>query len=296
MARPIAGALLAGILGIAAATPLMAESLQLPPIVDPARQQQHPGKVIFVELMTPDLAGAKQFYGQLFGWTFRDYQGRGISYTEAYLDDRAVAGMIRRDIPAGQRRQPAWLTFISSRDVVATTTTAVQNGARVIFEPHRIPKRGQQAVFADPQGAVFAVITSSSGDPPDELAEPGEWIWSSLMTSDPDRGAAFYQTLFDYEVFELPPGEGPLHFILAGDNYARASVNPLPVNDPNSRPHWLNYVRVDNAMTMAARVVALGGRVLVEPRPDRHGGMIAVVADPMGAPFGLLEWNGEGGQ
>jgi hypothetical protein len=30
--------------------------------------------------------------------------------------------------------------------------------------------------------------------------------------------------------------------------------------------------------------------VLVEPRIDRHGGRVAIVADPLGAPFGLLEW------
>jgi predicted enzyme related to lactoylglutathione lyase len=40
----------------------------------------------------------------------------------------------------------------------------------------------------------------------------------------------------------------------------------------------------------SAKVVSLGGRVLVEPRLDRHGGKVAIVADPLGAPFGLLEW------
>jgi hypothetical protein len=30
--------------------------------------------------------------------------------------------------------------------------------------------------------------------------------------------------------------------------------------------------------------------VLVEPRVDRHGGHIAVLADPGGAPFGVMEW------
>ncbi len=41
---------------------------------------------------------------------------------------------------------------------------------------------------------------------------------------------------------------------------------------------------------MVAKVVALGGRILVEPRLDRHGGKVAIVADPLGAVFGLLEW------
>jgi len=49
-------------------------------------------------------------------------------------------------------------------------------------------------------------------------------------------------------------------------------------------------VRVNSATDTAARVEALGGRVLVKPFLDRHGGLVAVVADPAGAPFGLLEW------
>jgi len=144
--------------------------------------------------------------------------------------------------------------------------------------------------LADPQGAVFAVLASSSGDPPDVLAAPGEWIWSSLITHDPDTDAAFYQALFDYDVFELPTDDGAQHVLLASDSYARASVNSLPANRPNAHPHWLNFVRVEDAVKMTAKVVALGGRVLVEPRVDRHGGKVAVVADPLGAPFGLLEW------
>jgi uncharacterized protein len=245
---------------------------------------------VFVELVTPDLAAAMRFYAGLFGWTFRDIPGDGIKYAEASLDGRPVAGLVQRDVPAGEHRQPAWLTFIAARDVDATKQLALQHGAKVLFEPRSIPDRGREAVLADPQGAVFAVVASSSGDPPDLLAAPGEWIWSSLITSDPDTDAAFYQTLFDYEVFELPASDGVQHLLLASDNYARASANALPANRPNAHPYWLNYVRVEDAVAMTAKVVALGGRVLVEPRVDRHGGKVAVVADPLGAPFGLLEW------
>jgi hypothetical protein len=282
--------LLAAILGAASAAPAVASPLQMPALVEPASQEHHVGKVIFVELVTPNLAAAKQFYAGLFGWTFRDIQEGGTKYAEAFLDGRPVAGLIHKDVPAGQHRQPAWLSFIAVRDVDAVKKIALQHGAKVLFEPHNIPDRGREAVFADPQGAVFAVLASSSGDPADVLAAPGEWIWSSLITRDPDADAAFYQTLFDYEVFELPAGEGTQHLMLASDSYARASANTLPRNGPETHPHWLNYVRVDDTVKMTAKVVALGGRVLVEPRVDRHGGKVAVVADPLGAPFGLLEW------
>jgi predicted enzyme related to lactoylglutathione lyase len=282
--------LLAILLGVACAVPVMAAPIRLPAIVEPASQEHHLGKLIFIQLVTPDLAAAKQFYGGLFGWTFRDIQAGGTKYSEAFLDGRPVAEMIHKNVPANEHRQPAWLSFFAVGDVDAAKKVALKNGAKVLFEPHSIPDRGREAVFADPQGAVFAVLASSSGDPPDVLAAPGEWIWISLITRDPDTATAFYQGLFDYEVFELPASEGVQHLLLASDNYARASVNTLPANRPNAHPHWLNYVRVEDTVKMTAKVVALGGRVLVEPRIDRHGGKVAVVADPLGAPFGLLEW------
>jgi uncharacterized protein len=282
--------LLASFLGIAWSAEVGAAPLQVPALVEPASQEHHVGKVIFVELVTPDLAAAKTFYAGLFGWIFRDIQVGRTEYSEASLDGHPVAGLIHKHVQPGGQRQPAWLTFIAVRDVDATKKIALQNGAKVLFEPRDIPNRGRQAVFADPQGAIFAVLASSSGDPPDALAAPGEWIWTSLITTDPDADAAFYQTLFDYEVFDLSGDEGSQHLLLASDNYARASANSLPASKPNLRPHWLNFVHVEDTVKMTAKVVALGGRVLVEPRPDRHGGKVAVVADPMGAPFGLLEW------
>jgi len=119
-----------------------------------------------------------------------------------------VAGLIHKEVLASEHRQPAWLSFFAVSDVDAAKKVAVQNAAKVLFEPHSIPDRGREAVFSDPQGAVFAVLASSSGDPSDVLAAPGEWIWSSLITSDPDAAAAFYQKLFDYEVFEMPASGG----------------------------------------------------------------------------------------
>ncbi len=268
----------------------IAEPFQLPAIVEPASQERHPGKLIFVELVTPDLAAAKKFYAGLFGWNFQDFQTKGKQYAEALLDGSPVAGLFQRDMPPGAKRQPAWLSFFSVGDVKAARDVALENGAKVLFGPRNLPLRGEEAVLSDPQGAVFAVLKSSSGDPQDFLATPGEWIWCSLITKDPDTGAAFYQKLFDYEVFELPAKPGSQHLLLSSGGYARASVNSLPVNRPEAFPHWLNFIRVVDAVKVAEKAVSLGGRVLVEPHIDRQGGKIAVIADPQGAVFGLLEW------
>ncbi|HME69263.1 MAG TPA: VOC family protein [Myxococcota bacterium] len=246
--------------------------------------------MIWADLITPDLAGAKRFYGGLFGWTFQDIHIWDTDYSIALLDGAPVGGLVQRTIRPDERRQPAWLTFISVPDVDEAERIALAHGGKVLSQPRTFAQRGRQAVFADPQGAVYAVLQSSSGDPQDELAVPGEWIWSSLVTPDPDTAAAFYQAVFGYEVFALPSDDGSEHVLLATDNYARASANALPPKAANLPPHWLNFVRVTSTTAAVAKVEALGGRVLVAPHLDRHGGLIAVVADPAGAPFGLLEW------
>jgi predicted enzyme related to lactoylglutathione lyase len=271
--------------GSAAAAPLSA-------LVEPPSQEHHIGKIIFAELVTPDLAAARAFYGQLFGWSFRELANGGTPYAEARLNGRLVAGLLYKPAPAIQRRQPAWLNFIAARDVDAVGKLAVQGGGRLLLAPHDLAGHGREAVLADPQGAVFAVLASASGDPADTLPEPGEWIWSSLITREPAAGAAFYQGLLDYEVFDppadAPPGEQ--HLMLVSQDYLRASVNALPAGMRDARSHWLSYIRVEDAVKTSRRLLALGGRVLVEPRADHHGGKVAVVADPSGAAFGLLEW------
>ncbi len=270
----------------------------LPPIVAGDSGEHHPGKMVFAELVTSDLAGAARFYGTLFGWRIEplaDARARHApsNYAQAMLGGHPVAGMVERPIPPGEHRQPSWISFFAVTDMRAARQLAEEHGARPLLGPHRIPGRGAQAVLADPQGAVFAIIASQHGDPPDLPADPGEWIWSALITTDPDAAAGFYQTLFDYEVFELPPSPGAQHLILADAAYARASVNTLPSGQPGQHSHWISFIRVADAAATAARVTALGGRVLEPPRMDRHGARVALVADPQGAAFGVMEWRDE---
>jgi len=267
-----------------------AASFELPPLNSPASPEHHVGKVVWAELVTPDLAAAEHFYGGLFGWTFQSVHTGMSDYAVALVDGRPVGGLYQKAIPAGEHRQSAWLTFIAVRDVDAAKQAAVAHGAKVVSDAKSYPARGRQAVLADPEGAVFAMLASSSGDAPDLLAVPGEWIWSSLLSQDAGTEAAFYQQVFSYDVFDLASEDGLEHVILSSEDFARASVNAFPPGAAHRHPHWLNFIRVEHTIDAVAKAVSSGGRVLVEPHVDRHGGQVAVVADPAGAPFGLMEW------
>jgi len=276
---------------ISTAAPVAAQ-VPVPALLVPSNPEIHIGKIIFMELISPDIESAKRFYSGLFGWTFQTTTSGNLDYAEAYINDYPIAGLIQKKILDNEHRQSAWLTFISVGDIDAAKTLAVQHGAKVLVAPKDVPDRGRQAVLLDPEGAVFAMLTSNSGDPSDVLSVPGEWIWSSLLSSDPDAGAAFYQALFNYEIFELPAKTGTENLMLASENYARASINSLPSGEQGRHSDWISYVRVVDADSMVAKVVELGGKILVKPRIDRHGEKVAIVADPAGALFGLLEWAG----
>ncbi len=281
--------LLAGLVLGGAAGPAFAQTVPTLPPAGPASPAHHAGKPVFFQLVTPSLAAAKTFYGALFGWQFQDTTTGTSPMAIASIDDQPVAALIERPLPAGAMRQPAWLTFFSVADVDASNALAVKQGARPLVGPHSVAGIGREAIYTDPQGAVFATLTAVAGDPPDALANPGEWIWSALLTTNPDTDAAFYQSVFNYDVFTLPRDATGPHFLLASDDFARATANPLPPG-ASAHPHWLNFIRVADAGASAAEVTRLGGHVLVTPHMDRHGGRIAVATDPSGARFGLMEW------
>ncbi len=283
MARGLGVALICCLLAPAAS--LAAQPFEVPPIGGTGVVERHPGKVVWVDLVTPDLAGAEHFYSGMFGWTFLEIRPE---YAVAMLGGRPLGGIVQRPIPTGQKRQPGWLTFIAVPDLEAADKLALAHGAKSLAPPKSYPRRGSQAVFADPEGAVFAMLSSTSGDSADYLSTPGEWIWSSLLSSDPAKSADFYKAVFGYEVYDLPSDDGAQHVILASDDYARAGIHTLPAG--HVHPHWLNFVRVIDTQQATAQAVALGGRVLVEPFLDRHGGHVAIIADPYGAPVGLMEW------
>ncbi len=273
-----------------AASPALAAPAPLPPVAAPATQEHHQGKTIFLQLVTPDLATSEAFYTGLLGWQFQPVPNTRVPYAAALSNGQLVGGVAQRAIPAGQHLQSAWLGFFSVTDTDAAVTLAAAQGAKTLAAPHDVPGLGREAVLADPQGAVFGILASSSGDPPDILSPVGSWIWRSLLTSDPKSDAAFYTALLGFDATPFPSEGAAQHLLLVSGNYARATANSLPGNHPDMHPHWLHYVRVANAAQSVATATTLGGRVLVPPHSDRHGGMIAIVADPEGAPLGLFEW------
>jgi hypothetical protein len=279
----LAAAALMGMAGLG----LAAGPLLLPPLSEVPGSERLPGKFVWADLVTDDVPRAMKFYGPLLGWTFRDHGG----YVIAANDDRPLCGMLQRPRPKDASAQPRWFGYISVSSVERARRAATQAGGKVFAEPRKFPQRGEQAVFADPEGALFDVVKSSSGDPPDFLAAPGDWIWVQLLSRDGRRAAEFYRSIAGYEIIENTTASRLSDYVLDSKGYARATVRTLPKEREDVRPIWLPFVRVKNVSESVALAKQLGGNVQLEPKPALLDGKVAVVADPTGAALGLLEWS-----
>jgi predicted enzyme related to lactoylglutathione lyase len=263
----------------------------LPPITETPTGEYRRGKFVWIDLVTTDVEAARRFYGGLFGWTFADLGAGPTAYTLAYQGGYPVAGMVERQPALNQQRQARWLAFISVADVVGATQLVTAKGGKALIPPRPVEGRGEMAVLADPDGAPFGLINSSSGDPEDFLAGTGDWIWALYQSPDARSAAAFYQDLGGYEVVADGRFDDDRHFLLVAAGFARASLVEIPVERTNLRPEWLYFVRVRDVRASVARAVESGGKVIVAPDPSVLEGRLAVIADPAGAPVGVMEWS-----
>ena len=261
-------------------------SSQLPPLTTVSGNPRLPGKFVWADLVTDDVPTAQKFYSGLFGWTFREVG----DYVVVANDHRPLCGMFQRPRPTDRVAEPRWFGYISVGNVGRALRAVTNAGGRVLSAPHQMPERGEQAVFADAEGAVFGVVKSSTGDPEDFLAEPGDWIWIQLLSHDARKAAEFYRAVAGYDLAENTTSNRLSDYVLTSERFARATVRTIPAGDAQIKPTWLPFVRVKNVSESVAQAKQLGGKVLIEPKSELLGGKVAVVADPTGAAIGILEW------
>ncbi|MEV5972236.1 VOC family protein [Streptomyces sp. NPDC051921] len=129
------------------------------------------GSLSWTELYTPDAAGAKQFYGDVFGWWFSDMElpGGGGTYsliTPAGLPEERMHGglmeMAAEDLTLTKGR-PSWHPVFNVDDCDAAVARVTENGGSVQMGPEDAEGVGRLAVCLDPSDADFVVLTPTGG-------------------------------------------------------------------------------------------------------------------------------------
>jgi uncharacterized protein len=261
---------------------------ELAPITAAPTVPRQPGQVIWHDLVTDDVETAKQFYGQLFGWTFQEHDRSTLILNNGV----PIAGIVPDKRRTEEPERACWVVCLATEDVDDDAFLAEKLGGRVMKGPADMANRGRYLVVMDPQGAPLVLMQSATGDP--DRAEPpiGGWLWNELWTSDIDAALTFYQFLGNYAAQIVNAEEGEVgYWILMADEQWQAGVTMVPFE--NMPPQWVSVIRVADPVAVTDRVPALGGRVVITPDHPLSGGSVALIEDPLGGIVMVQSWHPE---
>lgn len=117
-------------------------------------------------------------------------------------------------------------------------------------------------------------------------APNGTPCWYELTTSNPDGAQAFYAAVLGWTIADAGMPGMDYRLATAGGDMVAGMWAP---DTPGMPTFWMLYFTVKNCDAAAAAIKAAGGAVHKEPADIPGTGRFAVVTDPQGAAFGLLQ-------
>ncbi len=249
------------------------------------------------DVAVPDMEAGAAFYTALFGWeTLDSGPDASLPYAMFTKDGAVVAGMGPLGPDQSEPRQPpAWSSYIIVDDIHEIQERALELGATPIIEPHQIMDAGWMTFMIDPSGAAIGFWQSGTHDGAEVFNEPDTITWNDLATRDVESAKAFYTGLLGWDTAAMPMGEGT-YWTISNAGRMNGGVWDMTASiGDDVAPHWLSWFLVSDCRAKAARVTELGGRVVREPS-ETGIGISAVVADPFGALFGIIETDQVDGQ
>ncbi len=119
----------------------------------------------------------------------------------------------------------------------------------------------------------------------------GEICWRELATNDLPKALEFYERLFGWTLTQTKVTNMDYKEIQIDD----AACGGMMAIDENWGPepppsHWTTYIAVDNADETVQKILSNGGSVRVSPFDAPGVGRIAMVADPSGAAFSIIQF------
>jgi predicted enzyme related to lactoylglutathione lyase len=249
--------------------------------MSPRRSTPWPaGAPAWLDVTTPDLAAAKEFYAGLLGWTFTEGYEQFGGYCLAEVEGIAAAGMA----PAMEGVPPTWTLYFASEDTRATADAVKAAGGSLLSEVMDIGDSGTRVVAADPSGAAFGVWQAKEMSGYSIFSEPGGLAWEDLRSSDPDASKAFYAEVLGWQYQPLAEA-GPDYatFHIAGDQAPLGGLGGMMGMD-GFPSHWIVYFAVADVDAAVGYVEAHEGHIL-SPGFDTPFGRMAAMTDPWGASF-----------
>jgi hypothetical protein len=115
------------------------------------------------------------------------------------------------------------------------------------------------------------------------MANP--FVHVELNTTDAAKAKAFYGSLFDWKLEDVPMGPGGSYTMINVGEGTGGGLMQHPVTGAPST--WLAYVLVDDIAAATKKAQSLGATVAKDVTEIPGAGWFSIIVDPTGAALGL---------
>src|SRR5690349_11348350 len=116
----------------------------------------------------------------------------------------------------------------------------------------------------------------------------GRFVWHELMTRDVPGAKAFYSRIMGWKV--EPWAADPNYTVCLANIGPTAGIFTITADFPAGMPaHWVSYIGTRDVDGTVAAAVRAGGSIVKEPEDIAGAGRYAVLKDPQGALFAILD-------
>ena len=245
------------------------------------------GEFCWINMLTPQPAEARAFFGKLLGWTYVEIPGMGHRVQVGGRDIGGLFDLAGSRTPPGTPPHIGVMVKVDSADATGEKVRSLGGKALPAFD---VMDQGRMAVCFDPNGARFDVWEPKTMHGTDvDSTLHGAPSWFETMTTDVDRATTFYSGLFGWipEVMPMPEFQyttfknGADH--VAGMMQITPEMGELP-------PHWGTYFTVTDVDATAREAGALGARLCI-PVQDVPGiGRFCGITSPQGVTFYVIQY------
>jgi uncharacterized protein len=250
---------------------------------------QH-GTFCWLDLMTTDSVGAKKFYSEVFGWEIMDIPvAENMVYTMLNLKGRPVSAL--SDMQPEQKAMnipPYWTSYVAVDDAAEIMEKVAENGGTVVLPVMQIMEEGFMGILQDPDGAFLGVWQAKNMTGFGYSEEPGTVCWFEHGCHYRDKAIPFLEKTFGWNSETSQMGDNLYTTFMLGEKMVAGLYQMTP--EMSSIPsNWLPYFGISSIDMTLEKVAELGG-IIIMPKMFVEGvGHFAVVQDPQGGVFGILQ-------
>jgi predicted enzyme related to lactoylglutathione lyase len=245
------------------------------------------GNPCWLELTTATPATAMSFYQAVMDWDFEQrVDSHGLPYYVATVDGEPVAGIRPVDEPDTE-----WTVYLATTDLDDLVRRSETLGGYTVETGHVVPRVGAKAVILSPAGARYGACQIA----PDWSFATGEsnsLVWVEFITHFASLADEYFGELFGFSGRQFGDGGDDDYMVwYAEEDSVIGRCQMMPGTPTDVPARWIAHFRTsqDRDFDSAVRVAHdAGARLRFRPYTSSLG-KVAVLSDPCGAKFALID-------